>query len=54
MREFTVKEWETRFDELFSLVENGEVIGIVDEDGFHAVFVPFSLYEEATQQLNET
>ena len=30
---FTVKEWEDNWDELFSRVENGETIGVVNEDG---------------------
>lgn len=44
MREFTVKEWEERFDELFQCVENGETIGVYDEtNGKRAVFVPEEL-----------
>jgi antitoxin (DNA-binding transcriptional repressor) of toxin-antitoxin stability system len=37
---FTVKEWEDNWDELFSRVENGETIGVVNEDGCTAVMVP--------------
>ena len=37
---FTVKEWEDNWDELFSRVENGETIGVVNEDGRTAVMVP--------------
>ena len=33
-------EWEEKFDELFERVENGETIGIVNEDGKAAVMVP--------------
>ena len=40
MEIYTVAEWEERFDELFSRVENGETIGIVNEDGKAAVMVP--------------
>ena len=47
MKQYTIKEWEERFDELFSLVENGEEIGIYDEiTGHRAVFVPYDLYKE--------
>ena len=46
MRRFTIKEWEERFDELFSLVENGETIGVFTDDGREAVFVPYDLYKE--------
>ncbi len=37
---FTVEEWEDNWDELFSRVENGETIGIVNEDGRTAVMMP--------------
>ena len=37
---FTVKEWEDNWDELFTRVENGETIGVVNEDGRTAVMVP--------------
>jgi hypothetical protein len=37
---FTVKEWEDNWDDLFSRVENGETIGIVNEDGRTAVMMP--------------
>ena len=41
MQEYTVKDWEERFDELFSRVENGETIGIYDEaTGLCAMVVP--------------
>jgi PHD/YefM family antitoxin component YafN of YafNO toxin-antitoxin module len=40
MEIFTVQEWEKRFDELFERVENGERIGIINEDGKAAVMLP--------------
>ena len=40
MEIYTVAEWEERFDELFERVENGETIGIVNEDGKAAVMMP--------------
>ena len=40
MEIYTVAEWEENFDELFARVENGETIGIVNEDGKAAVMVP--------------
>ena len=40
MEVFTVKEFQERFDELLERVENGESLGIVDEDGRTAVMMP--------------
>ena len=40
MEFFTVQEWEERFDELFERVENGETIGIENDDGYRAVMIP--------------
>ena len=40
MEIYTVAEWEKNFDELFARVENGETIGIVNEDGNAAVMIP--------------
>jgi len=40
MEIYTVAEWEEKFDELFERVENGETIGIVNEDGKAAVMIP--------------
>ena len=40
MEVFTVQEWEDNFDELFARVENGETIGVINEDGKAAVFAP--------------
>ena len=37
---FTVKEWEDNWDELFARVENGETIGVVNEDGRTANMMP--------------
>ena len=34
------KEWEEKFDELYTRVEQGESIGIVREDGTAAVMMP--------------
>jgi len=40
MEVFTVDEFQDRFDELVERVENGEHIGIVDENGRAAVMIP--------------
>ncbi len=40
MEVFTVEEFQERFDELIERVENGEHLGIVDENGRAAVMVP--------------
>jgi antitoxin (DNA-binding transcriptional repressor) of toxin-antitoxin stability system len=40
MEVFTVKEFQDRFDELIGRVENGEHLGIIDEDGKAAVMIP--------------
>jgi prevent-host-death family protein len=40
MEIFTVEEFQERFDELMSRVENGENIGIVNENGQAAVMMP--------------
>jgi antitoxin (DNA-binding transcriptional repressor) of toxin-antitoxin stability system len=40
MEVFTVKEFQDRFDELVNRVENGENIGIVDENGRASVMLP--------------
>ncbi len=37
---FTIKEWEENWDELFARVEDGETIGVVNEDGHIAVMTP--------------
>jgi PHD/YefM family antitoxin component YafN of YafNO toxin-antitoxin module len=40
MEVFTVEEFQERFDELMERVENGERLGIIDEDGKAAVMMP--------------
>jgi PHD/YefM family antitoxin component YafN of YafNO toxin-antitoxin module len=40
MEVFTVAEFQERFDELIERVENGEHLGIVDENGKAAVMIP--------------
>ena len=40
MEIFTVEEFQERWDELMSRVENGENIGIVNENGQAAVMMP--------------
>jgi hypothetical protein len=36
----TIVEWEENWDELFSRVENGETIGVINEDGNRAIMIP--------------
>jgi prevent-host-death family protein len=40
MEVFTVAEFQERFDELIERVENGEHLGIVDDNGRAAVMIP--------------
>ena len=40
MEVFSVEEFQERFDELMERVENGEHIGIVNENGQAAVMMP--------------
>ena len=40
MEIYTVEEFQERWDEMISRVENGEHIGIINEDGQAAVMVP--------------
>jgi PHD/YefM family antitoxin component YafN of YafNO toxin-antitoxin module len=40
MEVFTVEEFQEKFDELMERVENGERLGIIDEDGRAAVMIP--------------
>jgi len=40
MKTFTVKEFQEDFDNLINMVENGEHIGIVNDDGKRAVMIP--------------
>jgi len=55
MEVYTVKEWEDNFDALLERVENGEHIGIVDEEGRAAVMIPYDdeLYRIYTELNNE-
>ena len=55
MEVFSVKEWEENFDSLLKRVENGEHIGIVDEEGRAAVMIPTDdeLYRIYTENNNE-
>ena len=40
MEVFTVSEFQERFDELMERVENGERLGIINENGQAAVMMP--------------
>ena len=40
MEKFTVEEFQNRFDELMERVENGEHLGIINENGQVAVMMP--------------
>ena len=40
MEVFTIEEWENNFDELFERVENGETIGIENDNGEKAIMIP--------------
>jgi PHD/YefM family antitoxin component YafN of YafNO toxin-antitoxin module len=40
MEVFTVEEFQERFDELIERVENGEYLGIMDENGRATVMIP--------------
>ena len=40
MEVFTVEEFQERWDELMDRVENGENIGIINDDGQAAVMMP--------------
>jgi prevent-host-death family protein len=40
MEVFSVEEFQERFDELMERVENGEHLGIINENGQAAVMVP--------------
>lgn len=51
MEVFTVEEYSERFDELTKRVEEGEIIGIVTEDGKAAVMVPASTYHDTLDQI---
>jgi hypothetical protein len=40
MEVFTVEEFQERFEELMERVENGEHLGIINENGQAAVMIP--------------
>ena len=40
MEVFTVEEFQERFEELMERVENGESLGIINENGQAAVMIP--------------
>ena len=42
MEVFTVEEFQERFDELMERVENGERLGIINENGQAAVMMPMN------------
>ena len=46
MQFYTVEEWQEKWEELFERVENGETLGIINEDGNKAVIVPMNDSEE--------
>lgn len=50
---FTIQEWEERFDELFSRVENGETIGVINDNDQVAVMMPADEVEEMTKLYTE-
>ena len=47
MEVFSIKEFQDRWDELIERVENGETLGIVNENGNTAVMMPID--DEAYQ-----
>ena len=55
MEIYTVEEFQERWDEMISRVENGEHIGIINEDGQAAVMVPAEdeLFRIYTENNNE-
>ena len=55
MEVFTVQEFQENFDNLIERVENGERIGIVNDDGSAAVMIPVddSVYQMYTEDNNE-
>lgn len=46
MQFYTVEEWQENWEELFERVENGETLGVIDENGNKAVMVPIDDSEE--------
>ena len=55
MEVFTVQEFQENFDNLIERVENGERIGIVNDDGSAAVMIPVddNVYQMYTDNNNE-
>jgi len=55
MEVFTVEEFQERFDELMERVENGEHLGIINENGQAAVMMPADdeLLRIHTEENNE-
>jgi len=55
MEIFTLEEWEENFDALLERVENGEHLGIINENGNAAVIIPADdeLYRIYTETNNE-
>ena len=55
MEVFTVQEFQDNFDNLIERVENGERIGIVNDDGSAAVMIPVddNVYEMYKENNNE-
>ena len=55
MEVFTVQEFQENFDNLIERVENGERIGIVNDDGSAAVMIPVDdkVYQMYTEDNNE-
>jgi len=51
MKEITLSEFESSFDEYFERVENGESFLIKTEDG-KVMIVPYKLYKEAKKIEN--
>lgn len=55
MKTYTVKEFQDDFDDFMNRVENGEHIGIVDEEGKEFVMIPVDdeLIQIYTEMNNE-
>jgi antitoxin (DNA-binding transcriptional repressor) of toxin-antitoxin stability system len=55
MEVFSVQEFQENWDELIDRVENGEIFGIVNENGSAAVIMPTDdpLYKMYTENNNE-
>jgi len=44
MKIFTEKEWEENFDKLCKRAEEGEMVGVIREDGTASVIMPSDKY----------